>query len=108
MTDLAMRNASYIVFCILSEKLLHGKYLVGIICPTHLFLLRCFEHFVGNNGFMRIGVEIPIHEAIVFDFGTTCADGLLEQHPASVLFIGNQLVDCFTIPLGLPIGEGMP
>lgn len=48
---------------------------------------------------MGAGVEIPFHEAIVFYLGNTSTDHLLKQDTAGIFFIGEQLVDCFSVPL---------
>ena len=73
-------------------------------CASQLFLLDCPKCLIRNDGFMRVGVEIPIHEAIVFDFGTVYADSLLEQHPPRVLLVGQQFVEGFPIPPGFAHG----
>ena len=49
---------------------------------------------------MSVGVEIPIHEAIIFDLGTTSADRFLKENPPCVFFVGDQIVECLPIPLG--------
>ena len=54
---------------------------------------------------MGAGVEIPFHEAIVFDLDGAGADRFLEQHPSGVFFIGEQFVNCLPIPFG-PAGGG--
>lgn len=41
---------------------------------------------------MGIGVEIPIHEAIIFDFRAANADCFLEQRPPRVLLVGQEFV----------------
>lgn len=46
---------------------------------------HCHKHFIRNNGLMDSGVEIPFHEAIVFDLDSTRADRLLEHCPLNVL-----------------------
>ena len=48
---------------------------------------------------MGAGIEIPLHDAIVLDLGCSCADRLLQKHPSSIFFIGEQLVDGLTVPL---------
>lgn len=53
---------------------------------------------------MKAGIEIPFHEAIVFDLDSAGADRFLEQHSPSIFFIGEQFVDCFPIPFGLASG----
>lgn len=50
---------------------------------------------------MGIGVEIPIHEAIVFDFETANTDGFLKQYPASIFLVGQQFIKSLPVPLGL-------
>ena len=70
------------------------------------FLLHHNEHRIRNNGFMRIRVEIPIHEAIVFNFGTANADTFLKQHPPRVLLVGQQLVEGLPVPFGFACGGG--
>lgn len=54
---------------------------------------------------MGIGVEIPIHEAIVFDFRAANADAFLKKHPARVLFVGQQLVKGLSVPPGFTCGR---
>ena len=65
---------------------------------AELLLLHCHEHLIRNNGLMGVGVEIPIHEANVFNLRNAGANRLLEQYPSSVFFVGEQLVNCFPIP----------
>ena len=55
---------------------------------------------------MRAGIEIPFHEAIVFDLDSAGADRFLEQHSSSIFFIGEQFVDGFPIPSGFAGGGG--
>lgn len=55
---------------------------------------------------MEIQIKIPLHKAIVFDLGTTSADGFLEQHPACILFVRQQFIESLSIPLGLTCGRG--
>ena len=50
---------------------------------------------------MSVGVEIPIHEAIIFNLRSAGADSFLEQYPSCVFFVGEQLVNCFPVPYGL-------
>ena len=50
---------------------------------------------------MGSGIEIPIPEAMVFNLSCASADGFLKQHPSGVFFVGEQLVNCFSIPPGL-------
>ena len=42
--------------------------------PAELLLLYRHEHLIRNNGLMGVGVEIPIHEAIVFNLNRTGTD----------------------------------
>ena len=49
---------------------------------------------------MGVGVEIPIHEAIVVNLRNAGTDRLLKQHSPCVFFVGKQLVDCFPVPFG--------
>ena len=72
---------------------------------AEFLLLYRHKHLVRNNGLMGAGVEIPFHEAIVFDLNSAGAERLLEQHPSGVFFIGEQFVDGFPIPFG-PAGGG--
>lgn len=53
---------------------------------------------------MRVGVEVPIHEAIIFDFGTANTNGFLEQHSACILLVRQQLVDSLPIPFEFACG----
>ncbi len=55
---------------------------------------------------MGAGIKIPIHEAIVFDLGSAGAERFLEQNPACVLFIGENLVNRFTVPFRPTSGRG--
>ncbi len=48
---------------------------------AEFLLLYRHKHLVRNNGLMGAGVEIPFHEAIVFDLDSASAERLLEQHP---------------------------
>lgn len=50
---------------------------------------------------MGSGMKIPIHEAIVFDLDSAGANSFLEKHTTCIFFVGEQFVDCFSIPLGL-------
>lgn len=61
--------------------------------------LRNHEHLIRNNSLMGFGVEIPIHVAIIFNLNSTSADGFLKQYLSCIFFIGEQLINCFTIPL---------
>ena len=61
---------------------------------AEFLLLYRHKHLVRNNGLMGAGVEIPFHEAIVFDLDSAGAERLLEQHPSGVFFIGEQFVNC--------------
>ena len=47
---------------------------------------------------MRVGVEIPIYEAIIFNLDSAGANGFLKEYTACIFFIGKQLVNCFPIP----------
>ena len=49
---------------------------------------------------MGTGIEIPLHEAIVFYLSRTGADRFLKQHPSDVFFIGEQFVNRLPIPSG--------
>jgi len=80
---------------------MHGNCLFRIFSASEFLLLRSHEHRIGNNGLMGVSVEIPIHEAIVFNLRNAGADGLLKQYPSGIFFIREQLVDCFPVPLGL-------
>ena len=53
---------------------------------------------------MRVGVEIPIHEASIFYLDSTSADNFLEQYPPRIFFIGGQLVESFPVPFDLSGG----
>ena len=68
-------------------------------------LLDIPKCLIRNNGLMGIGIKIPLHKAIVFDLGTTSADGFLEQHPACILFVRQQFIESLSIPLGLTCGR---
>ena len=50
---------------------------------------------------MRVGVEIPIHETIIFNLDCAGANRFLKEYTACIFFIGEQFVDCLPIPLGL-------
>ena len=80
-------------FLILSECELHCNSVFWIFGATEFFLLYRLKHLVRNNGLMGVGVEIPIHEAIILYLGTTYADGLLEEYPSRVFFVGQQFAD---------------
>ena len=54
---------------------------------AEFLLLYRHKHLVRNNGLMGAGVEIPFHEAIVFDLDSAGAERLLEQHPSGVFFV---------------------
>ena len=54
---------------------------------------------------MGAGIEIPFHEAIVFDLDSAGTDRFLEQHPSGIFFIGEQFADGFPIPSG-PASRG--
>ena len=86
---------------ILSEDLLHDKFVVHRLGTALLLLLDLHEQLIRNNGLVVIGVEIPIHEAMVLNLGSAGTDGLLQQHAAGIFFVGEQLVDCLPIPFGL-------
>lgn len=49
---------------------------------------------------IRVGIKILIHEAIGFDLGAADADRFLEEYPTRVFFVGNKLVESFSIPFG--------
>lgn len=55
---------------------------------------------------MRIGIEIPIHEAIVFDFGSANINGFLEEYPPRILLVGQQFVESLPVPFGFTRGRG--
>ena len=55
---------------------------------------------------MGAGIEIPFHEAIVFNLNRASADCLLEQYPSGIFLIGKQFVDSFPVPFGLSSGRG--
>lgn len=50
---------------------------------------------------MGAGVEIPIHEAIIFDLDAANTDSLLKQDPPSAFFVGLQFVERLLVPLEL-------
>lgn len=50
---------------------------------------------------MGSGMKIPIHEAIVFDLDSAGANGFLEKHTTCIFFVGEQFIDCFSIPFRL-------
>ena len=54
---------------------------------TELLLLYRHEQLISNNGLMGSGVEIPFHEAIIFNLYSASADCFLEQHSSGVFFI---------------------
>lgn len=54
---------------------------------------------------MGAGIEIPIHEAIIFDLSGSGAYGFLTQHPPGVFFIGQQSVERLPVPFRLA-GKG--
>ena len=35
-----------------------------------LFFLNCLKHLIRNKGLMGVGIEIPIHEAFVFNLSS--------------------------------------
>ena len=86
------------------EKHLHGGFFPWTLGAPQLFCLGSFECFVRNNGFVEIGVKVPIHEAVIFELRSTCADSFLEQHPACVFFIGQQLIERLPVPFRLAGG----
>ena len=98
-------NTSCTFFIILSECKIHSNHIFWIFSTAEFFLLYRLKHLIRNNGLMRIGVEIPIHEAIIFYLGSTSADSFLEQYPPRVFFIGEQLIECFPVPFGLSGGR---
>ena len=55
---------------------------------------------------MGAGIEIPIHEAIVFNLNRTGTDRFLKQHPSGIFFIGEQFVNRLPIPFGSAGGGG--
>ena len=94
------------VFPILSKCKFHGNCVFGILRSLEFLLLYCHEYFVRNNSFTRVRIEIPLHEAIVFNLNCASADCLLEQYPPSIFFVREQFVDCFPIPFGPASGGG--
>ena len=55
---------------------------------------------------MGVGVEIPIHETIIFDLDSAGADRFLKQYPSGIFFIGEQFVNRFPVPSGFAGGGG--
>lgn len=73
-----------------------------------LSLLDCGKRFEWDNGLVEVGVEAPIHGAIVFDLDSAGANGFLKKHMACIFFIEEQFADCLPVPLGAPTSERMP
>lgn len=67
-------------------------------------MLYRLEYFIQNNDFMKIGVKIPIREAIVLDFRTAYADSFWQEYPACILLVGQQFIESLSIPFGLTRG----
>ena len=63
------------------KRELHGNVILRFFGAAEFLLLYRHKHLVRNNGLMRAGIEIPFHEAIVFDLDSAGADRFLEQHP---------------------------
>ena len=66
------------VFFIISKRGLHGNMVLRFFRPVELFLLYCHEHLIQNNGLMGVGVEISLHETIIFYLSRASADCFLE------------------------------
>lgn len=81
-------------FFILLKSKAHDNHVIRILGTLEFLLLYCHEKIVRSNGLMGTGVEMPFHEAIVFNLKCACADRFLEQRSACVLFIGKQFVNC--------------
>ena len=47
---------------------IYQKFSGRSVCPSNLLLLYRFERLIRNNDFMEVGIQIPFHKAIVFDF----------------------------------------
>lgn len=47
---------------------IYQKFSGRSVCPSNLLLLYRFERLIRKNGFMEVGIQIPFHKAIVFDF----------------------------------------
>lgn len=73
---------------------------------AELCLLYRHIHFIRNNGLVGADVEIPIHEAIVFEFGQCGTDSLLKQQLPGIFIVGGQLVNDLSISSGRPVGVG--
>lgn len=72
-------------------------------CPPLYLCNQRGEHFLLGK---TLNLMTLFHEAIIFDFRVTHADGSLEQYPPRILFVGNQFVERFPIPLWLTRGRG--
>ena len=84
----------YITACSILAKLKEYLYMMFFFrmnCLLKLLLLNRPKYLVRYNGLMGIGVQIPIHEAIVFDFGAAYADSFLEQYSSRIFFVGESL-----------------
>ena len=55
------------VFFILSERQLKRKFIMERFGPILFRLLDRREQLIRNNGLMGSGVEVPFHEAIIFN-----------------------------------------
>ena len=76
-----------LLFHVVSECETYDNMALRFLRAVEFLLLYRHKHFVRNNGLMGTGVEILIHEAIIFNLNCAGTDCLLEQHPPSIFFI---------------------
>ena len=81
-------STSYTFFSSYLECEIHSSHVFRIFSTAKFCLLYRLKHLVRNNGLVRVGVELPICETIIFYLGSTSADSFLEQYPPRVFFIG--------------------
>lgn len=77
-------------------------------CCDAFFILNYFKHFVGNNGLIAIGVEVPFHEAIVFDFRVANTYGFWRSTRPVYFSLDSSLLRASRSRAGLPVDDGIP
>lgn len=93
---------------LLLEYEVHGNHVFWILSALELLLPYRHEHLIRNNGLMGAGIEIPLHETIVFNLDCAGTDHFLEQYPSGIFLLESSLSIVFRFHLGLPVGERTP
>ena len=75
---IVLQYFKYQLISILPEILAHGNHVFWGLGAFYFFPLHCHEYLIRNDGLMGPGIEIRLHEAIIFNLDCASADCLLE------------------------------